>query len=76
MADGMSFPAQLASEGRCELLVDSDAIAFTEQNHTINLRIEVLLSFSSFKVSIIHPVYVPTVAGLRWVGSSREHRVS
>lgn len=40
MADGKPFPAELALAGQCELLVDKDREAFTEQPQTINLRIE------------------------------------
>ncbi|KAF9791045.1 hypothetical protein BJ322DRAFT_1017634 [Thelephora terrestris] len=40
MDDGPCFPAELALAGRCDLLVDGDSAVFTEQNQTINLRIE------------------------------------
>ena len=41
MADGKSFPAELAPAGQCDLLVDGGGVVISDQNHTINLRIEV-----------------------------------
>lgn len=41
LADGRCFPAELALAGKYNLLVDGNSAVFTEQNQSINLRIEV-----------------------------------
>ena len=72
MVDGKCFPATLALAGHCDSLVDGSGVAFTELNHTINLRIEV------FDLSVIPGLSVDTtststVAWVRWMGGAGEH---
>lgn len=43
MANGSFFPAELALAGQYNLLIDGESAVFTEQNQTINLRIEVVV---------------------------------
>ena len=40
---GKWFPAKFALGGQCSTLVDGDSAAFVNPNHTINLRIEVVI---------------------------------
>jgi hypothetical protein len=62
MADGTGFPAHFASAGRYDVLVDERGAVFTEQSHTINLRIEVFVTFVTPKpLSVSFP---SAVAGL------------
>jgi len=72
--DGGYFPAELALAGQYNLLVDGNGAVFTEQNHTINLRIEVQGLFGILELSLIkilHPV-----AGVQRMGSTGGYHVS
>jgi len=51
--DGGYFPAELALAGQYNFLVDGNGAVFTEQNHTINLRIEVPSLFVIPKLLLI-----------------------
>jgi hypothetical protein len=75
MPDGMCFPASHALAGHCDHLVDGGGIVFSEKNQTINLRIEVFDPFVVHKLSA-DPISAPIVAGVRWMGSTGEHRIS
>jgi len=52
MVNGGPFPAEFALAGQCDLLVDGGDEVFSEQNHTINLRIEVFGSLVTLKPSL------------------------
>lgn len=39
--NGQCFPAALATAGQFDRLVDGNGVVFTEQIHTINMRVEV-----------------------------------
>jgi len=81
---GGYFPAELALAGQYNLLVDAGGAVFTEQNHTINLRIEVPGLFVILELSLIkllHPQW-PGYDGwgaqvgtmfLRWVAGRLIH---
>jgi len=53
MADGKCFPAELALAGQYDRLVDGGSAVFSEQSHTINLRIEVFGLLITLKQSLI-----------------------
>jgi len=60
--DGGYFPAELALAGQYSLLVNGNGVVFTEQHHTINLRIEVPSLFVIPKLLLISFLY------LQWPG--------
>ena len=62
MIDGNCFPAALAHTESCDHLVDGGAVVFTDQNHTINLRIEVFILHV-----ILNPSLIPFLR-LQWPG--------
>ena len=73
--DGGHFPAELALAAQCDSLVDGRSEAFIEQSHTINLRIEVI-GLCVVPQAIVYPISTSTVAGVRWMGSAGEYRIS
>ena len=72
MADGQCFPAALATAGQFESLVDGHGLVFTEQIHTINMRIEVLDPFAVPRLRA-DPHSALIVAGIRRVVRSGEN---
>ena len=74
MTDGAPLPAEFALSGQLDLLVDRDDLVFTGLGYTIGLRIEVPDILSS--LSHHSSDFVFTVAGVRWMGSTSEYRIS
>lgn len=60
--DDGHFSAELALAGQYDLLVDANGAVFTEQNYTINLRIQVPGLFVILELSLIKILH------LQWPG--------
>ena len=74
MVNSQCFPAALAIAGQFERLVDGHGPVFTEQIHTINMRIEVFDPFAVLSPRA-DPLSASIVAGIRGVVRSSEHSV-
>ena len=74
MVNGQCFPAALAAAGQFDRLVDGHGVVFTEQIHTINMRVEVSGPPVVPKLRA-DPPSASIVAGIRRMVRSGEHRI-